>query len=107
MGLTAGQVVLEIGYADDADQEPREGIVAITGKDLVEALTLPRTAPPCDSGASALPSDLPSDRPRPYRARRGLRLRGTRVQRRPPAAEALVRLGKSIPDVEGLPAFSA
>ncbi|MFJ3527433.1 MULTISPECIES: DUF3052 domain-containing protein [unclassified Streptomyces] len=36
LGFTHGQVVLEIGCADDVDEGLRAGIVAITGKDLVD-----------------------------------------------------------------------
>ncbi|MEU7428599.1 DUF3052 domain-containing protein [Streptomyces sp. NPDC040750] len=35
LGFQPGQVVQEIGYADDVDQELREAIAEITGQDLV------------------------------------------------------------------------
>ncbi|GAB2909474.1 DUF3052 domain-containing protein [Streptomyces mayteni] len=36
LGFQAGQVVQELGYDDDTDQELREGIEAITGQELVD-----------------------------------------------------------------------
>jgi hypothetical protein len=36
LGFEPGQVVQEIGYDDDAEQELREGIEAVTGQDLVD-----------------------------------------------------------------------
>ena len=36
LGFQPGQVVQEIGYGDDAEQELREGIEAITGEELVD-----------------------------------------------------------------------
>ncbi|MDT3399594.1 DUF3052 domain-containing protein [Streptomyces sp. B1866] len=36
LGFQPGQVVQEIGYDDDVDQELREGIEEITGQDLVD-----------------------------------------------------------------------
>jgi hypothetical protein len=36
LGFTAGQVVQEIGYDDDADEELRSSIEAMTGLDLVD-----------------------------------------------------------------------
>nr|WP_202447065.1 DUF3052 domain-containing protein [Streptomyces sp. SID5468] len=36
MGFEPGQVVQEIGYDDDVEQELREGIEAIIGQDLVD-----------------------------------------------------------------------
>ncbi|MFD5321787.1 DUF3052 domain-containing protein [Streptomyces sp. NPDC127098] len=36
LGFQAGQVVQELGYDDDTDQELREGIEAITGEELVD-----------------------------------------------------------------------
>ncbi|WP_329116761.1 DUF3052 domain-containing protein [Streptomyces sp. NBC_01465] len=36
LGFEPGQVVQEIGYDDDVEQELREGIEAITGQDLVD-----------------------------------------------------------------------
>ncbi|GAA1512474.1 MULTISPECIES: DUF3052 domain-containing protein [Streptomyces] len=36
LGFVPGQVVQEIGYDDDVEQELREGIEAITGQDIVD-----------------------------------------------------------------------
>ncbi len=36
LGFQPGQVVQEIGYDDDVDQELREGIESLTGQDLVD-----------------------------------------------------------------------
>ncbi|MDT0306038.1 DUF3052 domain-containing protein [Streptomyces sp. DSM 44917] len=36
LGFQPGQVVQEIGYDEDADQDLREGIEAITGQELVD-----------------------------------------------------------------------
>lgn len=36
LGFTSGQVVLEIGYDDDCDEELRAAIVARTGNELVD-----------------------------------------------------------------------
>ncbi|WP_371517430.1 DUF3052 domain-containing protein [Kitasatospora sp. NBC_01300] len=36
LGFQPGQVVQEIGYDDDVDQDLREGIESITGQDLVD-----------------------------------------------------------------------
>ncbi|SOD60254.1 Protein of unknown function [Streptomyces zhaozhouensis] len=36
LGFQPGQVVQELGYDDDAEQELRDGIEAITGEDLVD-----------------------------------------------------------------------
>ncbi|MER5768276.1 DUF3052 domain-containing protein [Streptomyces sp. NPDC001985] len=36
LGFEPGQVVQEIGYDDDADQDLREGIESVTGQDLVD-----------------------------------------------------------------------
>lgn len=36
LGFQPGQVVQELGYGDDAEQELREGIEAITGQELVD-----------------------------------------------------------------------
>ncbi|MFE2323776.1 DUF3052 domain-containing protein [Streptomyces sp. NPDC059385] len=36
LGFQPGQVVQEIGYNDDSDQELREGIESLTGQDLVD-----------------------------------------------------------------------
>ncbi|MER7396221.1 DUF3052 domain-containing protein [Streptomyces sp. NPDC000151] len=36
LGLQSGQVVQEFGHADDADEELRDAIVAVTGNELVD-----------------------------------------------------------------------
>lgn len=36
LGFTAGQVVQELGYDDDVDEELRTGLEAVTGNDLVD-----------------------------------------------------------------------
>ena len=36
LGLTAGQIVQEIGYDDDCDEALRESVEAVTGTDLVD-----------------------------------------------------------------------
>lgn len=36
LGFEPGQVVQEIGYDDDVEQELREGIEAVTGQDIVD-----------------------------------------------------------------------
>ncbi len=36
LGITAGQVVQEIGYDDDCDEDLRAGIVAVSGSELVD-----------------------------------------------------------------------
>lgn len=36
LGFQSGEVVQELGHADDADQELRDAIVAVTGNELVD-----------------------------------------------------------------------
>jgi len=36
LGITAGQVVQEIGYDDDCDEDLRAGVVAVSGSELVD-----------------------------------------------------------------------
>ena len=36
LGITAGQVVQEIGYDEDCDEDLRAGVVAVAGSDLVD-----------------------------------------------------------------------
>jgi hypothetical protein len=36
LGITAGQVVQEIGYDDDCDENLRSGVVAVAGSELVD-----------------------------------------------------------------------
>jgi hypothetical protein len=36
LGITAGQVVQEIGYDDDCDEDLRAGVVAVAGSEMVD-----------------------------------------------------------------------